>query len=236
MFLFFCKIMILAEKYLTKFLDNNKKEGPLNNFVKEIQSRYSASYRHAHPFILQWNITPKCNLRCKHCYYVETPEIYLGSKSISYNRNLSIVDEITNLNIFYVVLSGGEALLADGIFDILEKLKSKNITIYMHSNGIIIDEYITQKLAQIFVPELDGNDDTGYFSRETNKLSPTIEEMEGTIVNYDCTSIKTLAEKNMNVLEEENHPFNEFDFSSDSHSYSLSDNDSSESLEFISNF
>lgn len=156
MFLSFCiKIMILAEKYLTKFIDNNKVNSPLNIFIKKIQSNYSADYRHSHPMTIQWNITPKCNLRCRHCYYAETPEIYLGSKSISFERNMSIIDEINNLNVFYLILSGGEALLTEGIFDILKKIKSKNIAIYMHSNGKIIDKSIAKNLAQIFVPKLD---------------------------------------------------------------------------------
>ena len=147
--------MDLAEKYLIKFINNNKMENPLNNFVKRVQAGYNVLYRHAHPLTLQWNITPKCNLRCKHCYYVENPDIYIGEKSISYERNMSFIDEINELNIFHLILSGGEALLAENIFEILKKLKSKNIAIYMHSNGKVIDEEIAQKLSQIFVPEVD---------------------------------------------------------------------------------
>lgn len=147
--------MDLAEKYLKKFLDFNKMDRPLNNFVRTVQRGYNSSYRHAHPFIIQWNITPICNLRCKHCYYAGVPEIYQDNTGISLDRKLKLIDEIDALNVFHVVISGGEALLCDGIFDILKKLKSKNISIYMHSNGILIDKEMANKLASMLVPEVD---------------------------------------------------------------------------------
>lgn len=184
-FLFENRIMDLAKKYLIKFLENNKVPSPLSNFVAKVQGCHEVSYKHLHPYVLQWNITPKCNLRCKHCYYAGKSEIYEGKHEVSTQRKLELVDEINDLNIFHLIISGGEALVSDGIFEILEKIKSKNISIYMHSNGIIIDEVIANKLAKLFVPEmdtiqisLDGLEDThektrgkGTFRKAMNAIS-----------------------------------------------------------------
>ena len=81
-------------------------------------------------FTLQWHITEKCDQRCKHCY------IFRGNdKNISFDVDkencFSIIKNFNSccekMNCLpYFVITGGDPILSDNFWYILEKLKSQN--------------------------------------------------------------------------------------------------------------
>jgi radical SAM protein with 4Fe4S-binding SPASM domain len=87
---------------------------------------------------IQINLTNSCNLRCKHCYLAAgmTKKYELNvEKLIEFLENIYNIDGKTE-----VVVSGGEPLVYDDIFKIIEYLKSKEHKVILFTNGTLINK------------------------------------------------------------------------------------------------
>lgn len=102
-------------------------------------------------FYIQWHITNKCNLRCKHCYQDD----YTTSNELSFDEFVIVADKIfstlhtwNKLGDFSV--TGGEPFLHSRIFDILDYINSSGDVSRLDilTNGMFITEEIIQKLKQ----------------------------------------------------------------------------------------
>ena len=77
--------------------------------------------------VIDWRITSKCNNNCKFCY---------GSKGISTAKEIDkIIDGIKATACEAVCITGGEPLLEDHVYDIIEKLHKSGISVYLSTNG-----------------------------------------------------------------------------------------------------
>lgn len=122
----------------------------IKNYVKHYEI-----YEHYYPFSLTWEIISDCNLRCKHCYFSNYSEKYDSRNDLSTEKIMSIIDELAEMNVVNVNLTGGEPFLRADFLDILKKLKSKNISINITTNGTLITENIAKELSFILNPLID---------------------------------------------------------------------------------
>ena len=108
-------------------------------------------------FLIQWHLTERCNLKCRHCYQeggnfneLSLDEIYRAIDEISdmlaawhddYDLDFSPSFNVT----------GGEPFLRSGFFDILARLVKTGFEIYILSNGTCITRETAQKIAALGV-------------------------------------------------------------------------------------
>lgn len=114
-------------------------------------------------FHIQWHILNRCNLRCKHCYqedYSKSIELTLDQlKKIADNLDLSMKKQKSKLNL---LLTGGEPLLREDIFELMEYLeKKKNIfQVDIITNATLIKDKINElkrfKKCKTILFSLDG--------------------------------------------------------------------------------
>jgi radical SAM protein with 4Fe4S-binding SPASM domain len=96
---------------------------------------------------LQIEITPKCNLRCKHCYvYSEENQ---KEMEIPTDKMKDVIVQAKKVGTEVVSLTGGEPFLREDIFDILTYINSKNMATIILSNGTLIDQEIAEKLSTL---------------------------------------------------------------------------------------
>ncbi len=84
-----------------------------------------------------WLITAKCILNCPHCY----DKVYINEKELTKDMKIRLAEEIGELGITHVSLSGGEPLLLEEIEDIIKILRDYNVDISIVTSGIVNDEY-----------------------------------------------------------------------------------------------
>lgn len=110
------------------------------------------------PHLIDWAITNKCNLQCLHCRGLADAE--LDGMAL-----LRVAEEIPALEPGWVILEGGEALMREELFEVIETLRRNQVKVYLISNGMLLDEATALRLADLDVNlmiSIDGADRESY--------------------------------------------------------------------------
>jgi radical SAM protein with 4Fe4S-binding SPASM domain len=99
------------------------------------------------PFLISWNITKRCNLKCKHCY-LDASEL-AGASELSTAEAKRVIDEIAALNPqSMLILTGGEPLMRDDCLELGEYAGSKGITVVLGTNGTVLNDGIVRAMVK----------------------------------------------------------------------------------------
>ena len=86
----------------------------------------------------------KCNLSCLYCYSMSSS---LSSNELSFDEIKNVINEAVKLGVKNVVnIGGGEPLMYNRYWDILDFERSKNLKTITFTNGTFIDRKIAKKL------------------------------------------------------------------------------------------
>lgn len=97
------------------------------------------------PMYINWNYTYKCNFNCIHCYSRTRTDI----KELSLENKLRIAENIARNKVFNVNLGGGEPLICEDCFQIIEYLASKNVCVNLSTNGWKLSKETILKLKKV---------------------------------------------------------------------------------------
>ncbi len=86
----------------------------IRDVIQHKESRKSKGY------ILIWNLTNRCNLRCQHCY-ASASDLRDGELQTGDFKRL--IPELREGGVRFAILSGGEPLMKEELFDHLEATK-----------------------------------------------------------------------------------------------------------------
>lgn len=96
------------------------------------------------PRLIFWELTAQCNLKCIHCRAIAMPEKM--KDELSTDEVFRIIDDIANHYKPILVLTGGEPLYREDIFDIASYASSKGLRVALATNGTLIDEKNAKKI------------------------------------------------------------------------------------------
>ena len=113
------------------------------------------------PICLTWELTYACNLACVHC---------LSSSGVRDPRELSpaearqIVDDLVDMQVFYVNIGGGEPMLRPDFFDLVDYATERKVGVKFSTNGTRLTAARARRLAAMDYLDvqisLDGADAT----------------------------------------------------------------------------
>jgi hypothetical protein len=98
------------------------------------------------PICLTWELTYACNLQCVHC---------LSSSGQRDDRELStaeakrVLDELRDLQVFYINIGGGEPMVRRDFFELVEHSIGNGIGVKFSTNGAFIDAEKARRLASM---------------------------------------------------------------------------------------
>lgn len=118
------------------------------------------------PHVISWNLTKACNLLCSHCYLPTNsiqqfnPTNHSIIKSgqpqcttqdikdeLDTNNALKVIDEISELNPnIILILTGGEPLLREDLFDLSSYASRKGMMVLLGTNACLINNDVARKL------------------------------------------------------------------------------------------
>ena len=96
------------------------------------------------PRSVHFDITTICNSKCIYCY--ATDRLY-PRQELSTEQILKLLHELAELDIWTIMISGGEPFLKKDFIKILEHINKLEIIVSILTNGTLITEDISRKLA-----------------------------------------------------------------------------------------
>lgn len=137
------------EELLPNSLSENLKPADLlklsRDAIKEFQDKKFYPSELEAPLGCQLELTHSCNLRCLHCYNCS------GKKrpELSFKKWMDIARQLSKMNLFECVISGGEPLLlGDKLFKIMSVLHDSGVKFIFITNGMLVNEKIVDKLSK----------------------------------------------------------------------------------------
>ncbi len=104
-----------------------------NGKKKQIKHRGKHSGR---PVVV-WNSTVRCNLGCKHCYAAAEDEEGEGELSTSDAKKM--IMDLADYGVPVLIFSGGEPLIRDDLFELIQFTKDQGIRAVISTNGTLLD-------------------------------------------------------------------------------------------------
>lgn len=96
------------------------------------------------PRLIFWELTKRCNLKCAHCRAEADDTLFSGEMST--DEALRVVDDIAAFAKPIMVLTGGEPLFRDDVFDIAAAAKDKGLRTALATNGTLIDGALAERI------------------------------------------------------------------------------------------
>ncbi len=97
------------------------------------------------PFLVVWDYTYRCNLKCKHCYITaggfHRPEMTLDERR-------KALDIMADAGVTIIAFSGGEPLMGPGIFEMIRRAADYGIYTAMATNATLITEQVANMLVK----------------------------------------------------------------------------------------
>jgi radical SAM protein with 4Fe4S-binding SPASM domain len=96
------------------------------------------------PYLVDWAITSKCNLSCRHCRGFPQGEL-------STERARKLIAEIAELEPGWVIVEGGEPLLRHDLFELLGLMRQRQLEVHLITNGMLLSPQILTTLKRLGV-------------------------------------------------------------------------------------
>ncbi|MFZ9384874.1 MAG: mycofactocin radical SAM maturase [Ilumatobacteraceae bacterium] len=98
------------------------------------------------PICLTWELTYACNLQCVHCLSSSGQR---DPRELSTSEAMHVLDELRDLQVFYINIGGGEPMVRRDFFDLVEYSVGNGIGVKFSTNGAFIDTDKARRLASM---------------------------------------------------------------------------------------
>jgi MoaA/NifB/PqqE/SkfB family radical SAM enzyme len=102
-----------------------------------------------------WEMTYRCNERCVHCWNPgaahsphETPQ--RETDELTTEEGCRLIDELAEVGVFRLTLSGGEVLLRQDFFDIVAHARRRGMSVAIYTNGLKLTPANLDRLAHLW--------------------------------------------------------------------------------------
>ena len=125
--------------------------------------------------VVVWNATRSCNLKCIHCY---SNAVYGNNRinELSTNEAENFIDDLAEFKVPVLLYSGGEPLMRDDIFHLIDYTRNNGIRPVLSTNGTLI----TQDMAETIK-----NSDVSYVGISLDGIGKDNDEFRGIKGAYD---------------------------------------------------
>jgi len=101
------------------------------------------------PFSVHFDLTYRCNERCEHCYLDHDDHGEMTTDEIR-----SVLRQLADAGVFFLTLSGGEALMRRDCFEIIEYARSLSFNVKLKTNAMLIREKQARRLRALGVEQV----------------------------------------------------------------------------------
>jgi radical SAM protein with 4Fe4S-binding SPASM domain len=111
-------------------------------------------------FFLQWHLTERCNLRCRHCYQGDTPVEEMPPAAVK--REIDGATEMLKAweSDYGVTVTpsihftGGEPFLYEGLWDVIAHARGQSYELALMSNGALITQEDARRASELGISDI----------------------------------------------------------------------------------
>jgi len=107
-------------------------------------SKWGLHYPLIMPTTVKWEVTNRCNLGCQHCLVSAGRRL---EHELSTEEALALVDTCVGLGVQNLGVLGGEPLLREDVFEIMEYAVAKKLSVTLTTNALAVDDAAAGRLA-----------------------------------------------------------------------------------------
>ena len=97
------------------------------------------------PFLVVWDFTHKCNLKCRHCY---SSSGLVQEEELNTEEAVDIVDQLADVGVTALAFSGGEPLTRRDFFTVAQHAVRRGLYVSVATNGTLLTKENVKKLKQ----------------------------------------------------------------------------------------
>ncbi len=102
--------------------------------------------------LVAWEIARSCNLYCAHCRASATNQQY--QDELSTEECFRVIDQILEVGRPIIILTGGEPLIREDVFEIAGYAVSQGLRVAMGTNGTLINDEVAARLKAVPIPRV----------------------------------------------------------------------------------
>ncbi|MCW4030392.1 MAG: radical SAM protein [Candidatus Bathyarchaeota archaeon] len=183
----------------------NPTAAPVDDGVPHTAATFYDIKSEISPLNILWALSPKCNLSCIYCF-PDAKTHQTKEKTLTLREFEEIADKIIQAKAFKVTLTGGECLLLEDLWSVVEKLKAAGVTVAVLTNGVSMPPEVLQKIKafNLFVGiSLDGStEEVNSLTRGKSAFQKTVNTIKKLIENGVSTTVMvTVTKHNFSEIE-----------------------------------
>ena len=156
------------------------------------------------PITAVWEITMGCNMRCGHCGSSCKERL---PDELTTEEALSLIDQIADLGLRWITLSGGEPLMREDLPLLVQKFASRSVIVNIITNGWFIDASLAQSLKDSGVSTVAISIDGTAEIHDSIRMAGSFKRIEEAIAHLKSADVNvgavtTISKKNMDCLPE----------------------------------
>jgi len=97
------------------------------------------------PYLIVWDVTYACNLKCKHCYANAGKAL---KDELTTEEAKHVIDIFDRAGVTAIAFSGGEPLVRHDIFELAKYASDKGMYVAVATNGTLITEEMAKKMKE----------------------------------------------------------------------------------------
>lgn len=101
------------------------------------------------PISAMIEIADRCNEVCVHCYQVQGQKGEIDTADWK-----KILDELADMGVLFLTISGGEATLRKDFLEIVEHARARRFAVKLFTNGLTMNEELARRIAELAVQEV----------------------------------------------------------------------------------
>jgi len=161
------------------------------------------------PIFAQYEITSKCNYNCFFCYNVWKKEGEKENKDLPKKDQFKVIDKLAELEIFGLIISGGEPLIVPYLHEIIKKATAYKIETGIITNGSLLTKEISKKLFNSGLENIQislhgiNNATNDYITGTKNSFDKTFQGIKNALLYFDPEKINVnmvVIKKNINQM------------------------------------
>ncbi len=164
-------------------------------------------------FFIQWHLTERCNLRCRHCYQSRRRVYEMTANEVKHEidgatQMFQAWEEEHGIRVSPSIhFTGGEPLLYEGLWEVIAYSKEKGYGVAMMSNGTLISKDDAEKASLLGISDiqvsLEGPPELHDFIRGRGSFNAAAKGVEQLVSTGNRVSANvTLSRLNVDKIEE----------------------------------